>query len=172
MSAPPVIEIASPTLHPAETAPAPVRRKRRRLTRKRLALLAAGVVVVGFAVYKVLHRGPAATAVQTAKVAREDLQAKIRANGKIQAQRKVDISATVPGQVTHLAVREGDRVRKGDFLLQIDPASPRAAARGNEASMQALSRAAARGLAGSICRRKSPLQIGRASCRERVYGTV
>jgi multidrug resistance efflux pump len=35
---------------------------------------------------------------------------------------------------------EGDRVKKGQFLLQIDPASPRAAARSTEASMLALSR--------------------------------
>jgi HlyD family secretion protein len=52
----------------------------------------------------------------------------------------VDISATVAGQITHLAVKEGDRVTKGQLLLQIDPASSRAAARGNEASMQALQR--------------------------------
>jgi HlyD family secretion protein len=37
-------------------------------------------------------------------------------------------------------VEEGDRVRKGQFLLQIDAANPRAAARGSEASMQALLR--------------------------------
>jgi multidrug efflux pump subunit AcrA (membrane-fusion protein) len=84
------------------------------------------------------HRGPEPTLVQTARVAREDLQAKVTANGKVQAQRKVDISATIAGQVTHLAVKEGDRVRKGQFLLQIDAANPRAAARSSEASMQAL----------------------------------
>jgi HlyD family secretion protein len=57
-------------------------------------------------------------------VQRADLQAKVTANGKVQAQRKVDISATIPGQITHLAVREGDRVTKGQFLLQLDPVSP------------------------------------------------
>jgi HlyD family secretion protein len=76
--------------------------------------------------------------VQTAKVGREDLQAKVSANGRIQAQKKVDISATIPGQITHLAVEEGDRVKRGQFLLQIDAVNPRAAARSNEFSMQAL----------------------------------
>jgi RND family efflux transporter MFP subunit len=47
---------------------------------------------------------------------------------------------TLAGQVTRIAVKEGDRVKKGQFLLQIDPANPRAAARGSEASMQALLR--------------------------------
>jgi HlyD family secretion protein len=80
------------------------------------------------------------TEVQVATVSRADLQAKVSANGKVQAQRKVDISATIAGQVTHLAVKEGDRVKKGDFLLQIDPVSPRAQARSAQYSTEALQR--------------------------------
>jgi HlyD family secretion protein len=107
---------------------------------KRKVLWALGIVVIlaaagGFAYSR---RGPVATEVQVATVGREDLQAKVSANGRIQAQKKVDISATIPGQITHLAVEEGDRVSKGQFLLQIDAVNPRAAARSNESSMQAL----------------------------------
>ena len=107
---------------------------------KRKLLWALGIVLIlaaagGFAYSR---RGPAPTEVQVAKVGREDLQAKVSANGRIQAQKKVDISATIPGQITHLAVEEGDRVSKGQFLLQIDAVNPRAAARSNESSMQAL----------------------------------
>lgn len=76
--------------------------------------------------------------VQVAVVGRQDLQAMVSANGRVQAQKKVDISATIPGQITHLAVEEGDAVRKGQLLLQIDPVNPRAAARSNEYSLQAL----------------------------------
>jgi HlyD family secretion protein len=86
------------------------------------------------------HRGPAPTEVQVAVVVREDLQAKVSANGKIQAQKKVDLSATIPGQVTHLAFKEGDPVKQGQFLLQIDPANPRATAESTEASVQGLLR--------------------------------
>jgi HlyD family secretion protein len=73
-----------------------------------------------------------------AKVERQDLQSKVSANGKIQATKKVDISATVPGQVVQLAVNEGDIVKKGQFLLQIDSANYRASARGSQSSMEAL----------------------------------
>ena len=97
-----------------------------------LALLLGGWVL--------LRRGGDATPVEVAKVGREDLQAKVTANGKVQAQKRVDVSALIAGQITRLAVREGDRVRKGQFLLQIDQVNPRAMARGNEASMQALLR--------------------------------
>jgi len=103
--------------------------------------IAAGVVVLGgVGAWIATHRGPKPTLVQIATVGREDLQAKVSANGRVQAKKKVDISATIAGQITKLAVEEGDRVRKGQFLLQIDAVSPRAAARSSEASMQALMR--------------------------------
>src|SRR5579864_7306744 len=87
-----------------------------------------------------LRRGGDATPVEVAKVGREDLQAKVTANGKVQAQKRVDVSALIAGQITRLAVKEGDRVHRGQFLLQIDQVNPRAMARGNEASMLALLR--------------------------------
>jgi HlyD family secretion protein len=46
--------------------------------------------------------------------------AKVTANGKIQAEKKVELSALVMGQIVNLAVRDGTTVKKGDFLLQID----------------------------------------------------
>ena len=107
---------------------------------KRKILWGILVVVVaggGAGVY-LSKRGPKPTPVQFGKVARQDLQAKVSANGKIQATKKVDISATVPGQVTQLAVQEGDQVKKGQFLLQLDSVNFRAGARSSEFSMQAL----------------------------------
>ena len=74
--------------------------------------------------------------VTTAKVERADLASKVSANGKIEAKRKVDLSANVMGQIVNLAVREGDQVRKNDFLLQIDKAQLSASAAGAEASLK------------------------------------
>ena len=109
--------------------------------RKKWVWILVGVVVLGAGgAFVASKRGPKPTPVQLADVEREDLQAKVAANGKIQAQKKVEISATIMGQITQLAVREGDAVKKGQFLLEIDPANPRAAARSSEASMQALLR--------------------------------
>ena len=76
--------------------------------------------------------------VTTAKVEKVDLVAKVTANGKIQARRKVDLSALVMGQIVNLAVQEGDHVKKGQLLLQIDKAQLAAAAQGSEASLAAM----------------------------------
>lgn len=133
-------EPASPVEAPPAVA-ASSKKARRHRRRRRLAwglgLLAAAAAGT---TWYLLHRGPRPTEVQVATVERADLQAKVTANGRVQAQKKVDISATIQGQVTHLAVEEGDHVKKGQFLLQIDPANPRAQARSSEASMEALRR--------------------------------
>src|SRR6266508_6962434 len=55
------------------------------------------------------------------QVGRRDLVAAVTASGKIQPKKKVDISADITGRITRIAVREGDLVTKGQFLLQIDP---------------------------------------------------
>jgi HlyD family secretion protein len=95
------------------------------------------LIVAGVAVAK-SRQGKDITSVTLAKVTRMDLTSKVSANGKIDAQRKVDISANVMGQIVNLAVREGDVVTKGTVLLQIDQKQLAASARGAAASLQAL----------------------------------
>ncbi|MEA2693371.1 MAG: HlyD family secretion protein [Acidobacteriota bacterium] len=108
------------------------------MKKKILWVLLGVAVAISLGGWAIARRGGEGTEVQVGKVGREDVQAKVTANGKVQAQKKVDISATIPGQITHLAVKEGDEVKRGQFLLQIDPVNPRSAVRSTESSMQAL----------------------------------
>src|SRR5262249_50058132 len=50
------------------------------------------------------------------------------APGRVQPETQVKLSANVPGEVRTLPIHEGDTVRKGQFLLQIDDAQYRAQA--------------------------------------------
>jgi len=105
----------------------------------KIGLGIGAVIVVGLGAAKVAGVGKqAGTAVQTAKVAQKDLVSHVLANGKLQPRNKVDISANIPGQIVNLAVREGDRVEKGDFLLQIDKAQYEASADSSKANLQSL----------------------------------
>ena len=75
--------------------------------------------------------------VTTEGVQKRRLEAIVSASGKIQPKRDVNISADTMGRVTDLAVEEGDRVTKGQFLLQIDPRNLRTAVQRTEASLAA-----------------------------------
>jgi HlyD family secretion protein len=75
--------------------------------------------------------------VTTEGVQKRHLEAIVSASGKIQPKRDVNISADTMGRVTDLAVDEGVRVTKGQFLLQIDPRNLRSAVTRTEASLAA-----------------------------------
>ena len=53
------------------------------------------------------------------------LESIVSASGKIRARRTVNITSEVSGKVVKLSVEEGDRVKPGQFLLQIDPRNVR-----------------------------------------------
>jgi HlyD family secretion protein len=107
------------------------------MKRKKLWFVLGGVAVLLIAGLSIAGMKDHGLGVQVATVGRENLQAKVSANGKIQAVTKADISANVIGQVTRLAVKEGDRVTKGQFLMEIDPRSASASTEGMKASLQA-----------------------------------
>ena len=107
--------------------------------RTKIIITIVALVLIGGIVYaSIRSQKKEGTPVTFAKVERQDLVSKVSANGQIDAQRKVDLSANVMGQIINLAVREGDTVKKGDFLLQIDQKQLAASAQGAEASMRAL----------------------------------
>jgi len=62
-----------------------------------------------------------ATEVRIEKVEPRDLVASVTASGQVQPHTKVDLSADITGRVVRLAVKDGDVVTKGQFLLEIDP---------------------------------------------------
>ncbi len=80
---------------------------------------------------------PTGPEVQVEMVERRDLRAVVSASGKIEPRLSVDISANTMGRVTRLAFNEGDRVERGQFLLQIDPETLGAAVERGEAALQA-----------------------------------
>jgi HlyD family secretion protein len=87
-----------------------------------VALLAAGAVA-----FRINKQKNAATEVRLEQVTRRDLVSAVTASGKIEAKTSVDISADITGRIIQIAVREGDPVKRGQFLLQIDPAQYQAA---------------------------------------------
>lgn len=107
--------------------------------KKKIILGVIGAVVVLVVVMGLRGRKDKDVArVTTAKVEKIDLVSKVTANGKIQARRKVDLSALVMGQIVNLAVKEGDKVDRGQLLLQIDRAQLAAQTAGRESALGAM----------------------------------
>jgi HlyD family secretion protein len=77
--------------------------------------------------YSMNKKKNAGTEVRMEQVSRRDLVSAVTASGKIEPQTSVDISADITGRIFRIAVEEGDLVRKGQFLVQIDPAQYQAA---------------------------------------------
>ncbi len=97
-----------------------------------IVLLAAGGI--GARIYRNRNSLPVVT---VEAIRARDLDAIVSASGKIQPKRQVNISATTMGRVTRLAVQEGQRVKAGQFLLEIDPRSLAGQLERGEASVAA-----------------------------------
>jgi HlyD family secretion protein len=96
-----------------------------------VALLAA---IVGFTVYQ---SGKNVVTVQTGKVQRQDLSSGVSASGEIRPKTYVNIGANAFGKITHLLVKEGEHVRKGQLLAQLENVQSSADVNANQASVQA-----------------------------------
>jgi HlyD family secretion protein len=109
------------------------------MTRGKKILIGVGIVVIlgALAFANIKFKRQEGTAVNVETVQTRDLQAIVSASGKIQPQRLVNISADTMGRVTNLAIEEGQRVTKGQFLLQIDPRNLTSAYNQTQASLAA-----------------------------------
>ncbi|MEN6625340.1 MAG: HlyD family efflux transporter periplasmic adaptor subunit [Candidatus Sumerlaeia bacterium] len=85
-----------------------------------LTILLLIVLGIGWSVWK--SKQPKPIPIRVAKVARVDKLTQLAmASGEIRAHDMVDIQAEVTGIITELLVKEGQKVKKGEKLLQIDP---------------------------------------------------
>jgi HlyD family secretion protein len=102
-------------------------------------LIAVGVVLVGAAVVaaNLYYRRETGLNVQAEALRTRDLEAIVSASGKVQPKRQVNVSANTTGRVTRVGVEEGERVKAGQFLLEIDPKQLEGQLQRGEASVAA-----------------------------------
>ena len=101
-------------------------------------LLIVGVVlvvaaVVGFTIYRAQS---GYTKVLTAKVVRENLVSVVSGTGQIKPKTYVNIGATSFGRITHLYVKEGDHVKKGQVLATVESVQAQAGVEAQQASIR------------------------------------
>ena len=106
-------------------------------TKKILIGVGVALVLTAIVVVNIYFGREEGTTVNVEAIKTRDLQAIVSASGKIQPHDSVNISADTVGRVTNLAVDEGYRVKKGQFLMQIDPKLLASAVSQTEASLAA-----------------------------------
>jgi HlyD family secretion protein len=98
-----------------------------------------GIVAVaglgGLGVVAAKKQGTKPVEVRVEAVEARDLVSSVQASGQIQPRTKVNVSSDITGKIVKLSVREGDMVKKGQFLLQIDPEAATAAMQRAEAQL-------------------------------------
>jgi len=107
-------------------------------TWKKIAIGAGVAVVLAALVGFTVHQsGKNVVTVQTGKVQRQDLSSVVSASGEIKPKTYVNIGANAYGKITHLYVREGDHVKRGQLLAQLENVQSTADVSANQASVQA-----------------------------------
>ncbi|MCK4539316.1 MAG: efflux RND transporter periplasmic adaptor subunit [Candidatus Krumholzibacteria bacterium] len=107
------------------------------MKKKLWIIIAAVAVITVLVVVNMKAKRGKALPVQAEAVELRDLSMIISASGSIRPKRQVDISASTIGKVTEVAVKEGDIVTKGQFLIQIDPIQLESTVAQLEASLDA-----------------------------------
>ncbi|MBC3237211.1 macrolide transporter subunit MacA [Pseudomonas lurida] len=87
---------------------------------RKLGMLASLAVAIGLIIYTV--QAPAdAPQYLTATTERGDIENAVLATGLLEGIKQVDVGAQVSGQLKSLKVKVGDKVKKGQWLAEIDP---------------------------------------------------
>jgi HlyD family secretion protein len=119
-------------------------------TKKKILIAVLVVVVISSTVgYSIFARNRGVIAVQAGRVARQDLTQTVSANGEIKPKKYVNVSSNMMGRIVHMPVKEGDRVRNGDLLVQLESIQSEADVKAAEASLDS-AQAEVEGMSASI----------------------
>jgi HlyD family secretion protein len=104
--------------------------------KKLLFFLGGAILILIIVIVNLAKSGGSGVTVQTEKVVKGTIVESVSGSAKIQPEIQVKISAKVSGQILDLGVKEGDQVKKGQFLVQLDQEYYRAAFEQNQSNLK------------------------------------
>jgi len=84
-------------------------------------IIAIGVLIIFSVILIKYLNGNKPTEVYVEKATTKTIIELVSATGKIQPETELKLSSDVSGEITEMAVKEGDQVKKGDLLCRIKP---------------------------------------------------
>lgn len=105
---------------------------------KKIAIIAGAVtLVLVIVIVTVVMSNKGQVAVQTGKVVRANIASIVTASGEVKPKTYVNVGANAFGRILKLAVKEGDRVKRGQLLAQLENIQPEADVHANRAALAA-----------------------------------
>ena len=112
-----------------------------KMNKKMIVIVVAILIGCAALVALTVYRSDAdAQKVLTAKVTRENLSSIVSGTGEIKPKNYVNIGATAFGPITHLYVKEGDHVKKGEVLAVIQNVPQQSAVGAQKAAINSAGR--------------------------------
>jgi HlyD family secretion protein len=105
--------------------------------KKIIVIVAVVLVLAGIVIGSIVHGQASVTKVATGKAVRQDLTSIVNGTGQIKPKTYVNIGATAFGRITHLYVKEGDRVKAGTTLATVESVQPQATVAAQAATIAA-----------------------------------
>jgi HlyD family secretion protein len=105
--------------------------------KKILLIILAVVVVAGLLAFFIYRQQAGYTKVLTAKITRQELATIVSGTGQIKPKTYANLGATAMGRVTHLYVKEGDTVKKGQTVATIENVQQQSGVTGQQAAIAA-----------------------------------
>jgi HlyD family secretion protein len=106
------------------------------MSAKKIVLIVVAVLVLaGIVIGTILHNQANVTKVATGKAVRQDLVSIVNGTGQIKPKTYVNVGATAFGRITHLYVKEGDHVKRGQILATVESVQPEATVAAQQATI-------------------------------------
>jgi len=105
--------------------------------KKILLIVLAILVAAGLVTFMVVKQQSGYTKVMAAKLTKHDLSTIVSGTGQIKPKTYAVLGATAMGRVTHLYVKEGDHVKKGQVVAEVENVAQEAQVAGQRAAIAA-----------------------------------
>ena len=102
----------------------------------KIKIIGLVIIVLAFSIFGG-NKDDSTLEVSVQKVTTKDLSSKVVADGVLTPETEVKLSANNTTYITEIAVKEGDFVKKGDFLMSLDDRQQKAATEASRASLEA-----------------------------------
>src|SRR5438876_11218956 len=117
--------------------------------KKFLTAVLIAVAILSAVGYGMFVRNRGVVTVQTGRAAQQDLTQTVSANGEVKPKKYVNVSSNMMGRIVRMPVKEGDRVKDGELLVQLESIQTEADVRAAEATLDA-AQSDVEGMAASI----------------------